>query len=142
MANEEQVAELKKGVTAWNAWREENPTISHPILGRAELQEANLNGANLIGASLSGANLSGASLNGANLIEAVLQRANLSEASMALSRFRWKSSTAYIPKDRRGRRKVGHEARSYAVPVDPADYPGTSRAPENRPPRRRPRSVR
>jgi hypothetical protein len=82
MANEEQVAELKKGVTAWNAWREENPTISHPILGRAELQEANLNGANLIEAVLQRANLSEANLHRANLHRANLSGANLHRAHL------------------------------------------------------------
>jgi hypothetical protein len=34
MANDEHVAMLKKGVDAWNAWREENPDI------RPDLSEA------------------------------------------------------------------------------------------------------
>jgi hypothetical protein len=36
MANDEHVALLKKGVKAWNAWRDENPDI------RRDLSEANL----------------------------------------------------------------------------------------------------
>ena len=34
MANDEHVAQLRKGVAAWNAWREENPDI-RPNLSRA-----------------------------------------------------------------------------------------------------------
>ena len=60
MANDEHVALLKKGVAAWNAWRDENPDI------RPDLSKANLSGADLIGADLSRANLSGATLVGAN----------------------------------------------------------------------------
>jgi uncharacterized protein YjbI with pentapeptide repeats len=41
MANDEHVAMLKKGVDAWNAWRDENP------LSRADLLRANLRGADL-----------------------------------------------------------------------------------------------
>jgi uncharacterized protein YjbI with pentapeptide repeats len=55
MANDEHVAILKKGVAAWNAWRDENPDI-RPDLSGANLNEANLNEADLRGADLSGAN--------------------------------------------------------------------------------------
>ena len=33
MANEEHVAKLKEGVTAWNAWRRENPEVSLTCVG-------------------------------------------------------------------------------------------------------------
>jgi hypothetical protein len=111
MANDEHVAILKKGVEAWNAWREENPDIRPDLsvadLHEANLSEANLNatdlmlanlsgadlsaaflsraflpGANLSGANLGGANLSGTELNGANLSGANLSRANLSGANL------------------------------------------------------------
>jgi uncharacterized protein YjbI with pentapeptide repeats len=55
MANDEQVAILKKGVEVWNAWRRENPNTL-PDLREAVLSAANLNYANL-DADLSGANL-------------------------------------------------------------------------------------
>src|SRR2546428_571308 len=61
MANDEHVALLKKGVAAWNAWRDENPDI-----------RPDLNGANLSAVDLSGANLSGENLQGANLYAAHL----------------------------------------------------------------------
>jgi hypothetical protein len=51
MANDEHVAILKKGVDAWNAWRDENRTIT-PNLSGADLTRADLSGANLHGAGL------------------------------------------------------------------------------------------
>jgi type 1 fimbriae regulatory protein FimB/type 1 fimbriae regulatory protein FimE len=80
----------KKGVKAWNAWREENPTI-HPdlseanltgILGKANLMGADLSQANLRMAKLSKANLREADLSGAWLIGAKLIGANLSGATL------------------------------------------------------------
>jgi uncharacterized protein YjbI with pentapeptide repeats len=93
MANEDHIALLKKGVTAWNAWRKEN---RHPDLEQSEvnlvtarllaeteaklakarllvdLSGANLSLENLAGAQLFAANLRGAKLTGANLRRAVL----------------------------------------------------------------------
>jgi Pentapeptide repeats (8 copies) len=78
MANDEHVAILKKGVTAWNAWRDENDYI-HP-----DLTSTNLSGANLSDAYLSGANLSeGANLSGANLSRAYLREADLSGTNLS-----------------------------------------------------------
>ena len=71
MANDEHVAILKKGVEAWNAWRDENPDI-RPDLRGANLREANLSRANLAGADLSRANLFWACLNHADLTGADL----------------------------------------------------------------------
>lgn len=69
MLNENYIALLKKGVGAWNQWRNQNPLII-----------PDLNGANLCGVDLSGADLSGADLIEANLMEANLMEANLSAA--------------------------------------------------------------
>jgi hypothetical protein len=77
MANDQHVALLKKGVAAWNAWRDENPDI------RPDLGGANLRGADLREADLSGANLTGADLGGANLFRADLSGANLSKANLS-----------------------------------------------------------
>jgi len=71
MANPEHRAKLKKGVKAWNEWREENPAIT------ADLVEANLRTANFEGANLSGAHLEGTNLLGANLKGADLRGADL-----------------------------------------------------------------
>jgi uncharacterized protein YjbI with pentapeptide repeats len=86
MANDEHVALLKKGVAAWNQWREENADIRRPDLVGADLNGANLTGADLRGADLSGANLSvahlGAHLSGAHLSGAHLRKANLTGADL------------------------------------------------------------
>ena len=91
MANDDHIAQLKKGVSAWDAWRKENPDI-HPDLRKADLSGADLAGADLTGAdlfmallspaNLSGANLSRADLRGAKLGEANLQDADLSRAHL------------------------------------------------------------
>jgi uncharacterized protein YjbI with pentapeptide repeats len=52
MANDDHIAQLMKGVAAWNAWRDENSKI------RPDLSVANLSGANLREANLFQANLS------------------------------------------------------------------------------------
>src|SRR5262245_525797 len=95
MANEEHVAILKKGVKAWNAWRDENPDIDPDLNGvdlregyyfiRANLRGANLHFANLSAANLSSANLKGAVLSAANLSAAAFTGANLGEAGADLS---------------------------------------------------------
>jgi hypothetical protein len=91
MPNDDHIGQLKKGVTAWNAWRDENPTSS-PDLSRANLSGANLIGANLreailteadlCGGDLSNSNLSGADLSGADLSRADLIGADLREANL------------------------------------------------------------
>jgi hypothetical protein len=97
MANDEHVAMLKKGVDAWNKWRDENANI-RPDLSGADLRGADLSGANLseadlsmadlieanlFGADLSGAYLSGAHLKGAYLSGAHLKKAHLIEADLS-----------------------------------------------------------
>jgi uncharacterized protein YjbI with pentapeptide repeats len=76
MANPDHIAQLKKGVEAWNAWREDNPDI------RPDLSQANLGGADLGGANLSKAYLAGANLSGVNLSKAYLAGANLNDANL------------------------------------------------------------
>jgi hypothetical protein len=41
MANDDHIAQLMKGASAWNAWREENPDI-RPNLSVADLSNAHL----------------------------------------------------------------------------------------------------
>jgi hypothetical protein len=89
MANDEHVAILKKGVAAWNKWRDENPDI-RPDLSNANLKGADLGEANLINAALSNANLveadlSKTNLRGADLREADLMWARLTEANLSVA---------------------------------------------------------
>ena len=51
MADEEQVAMLKRSVKEWNQWRQENPEV-RPDLNHANLNEASLRSANPIGPDL------------------------------------------------------------------------------------------
>jgi hypothetical protein len=81
MANDEHVAMLKKGVDAWNAWRDENPDI-YPALHGANLRKANLSGANLRITNLNDANLRMTNLSDADLRMANLEYANLTEANL------------------------------------------------------------
>src|ERR1700761_3195097 len=96
MADQEQLALLKSGVPAWNAWRAAHPeipidlgggdlageTLGQANLLRADLEHAHLGGADLTGAHLFGAHLEGANLNAARLDGADLGWANLSDATM------------------------------------------------------------
>jgi uncharacterized protein YjbI with pentapeptide repeats len=82
MANDDHIAQLKKGGANWNAWRKENLGTRHPDLREADLSLANLTGANLSMTDLLGANLSQAFLGGADLTRAVLKGANLSQADL------------------------------------------------------------
>jgi uncharacterized protein YjbI with pentapeptide repeats len=81
MANEEHLAQLQKGVRAWNTWRNINPGIQ-PTLNGADLRGANLQGANLHSTSLYAAVLDEANLDGAVLTWADLDRAYLRRATL------------------------------------------------------------
>jgi TIR domain/Pentapeptide repeats (8 copies) len=89
VANDEHVAILRKGVDAWNTWRDENPKVvpdlSRENLTNAHLPRANLFGVTLIETNLNGADLSRARLIFANLIGAKLTGANLSGADLMLT---------------------------------------------------------
>lgn len=75
MADKTQLAMLKGGVNAWNAWRAAHADV------RPELSEAHLYGLDLIGVDLAGADLRRADLRGTNLSDAVLVGANLEGAN-------------------------------------------------------------
>lgn len=114
MPSREHLAILKRGVQAWNAWRQENPEIEPNLIGaflrrtnlaginlsnanlfstnlrkcvltRADFSNAHMGGVDLSGANLHHANLRGAHLNGANLNRVDLSRANTSYARMGLT---------------------------------------------------------
>jgi serine/threonine protein kinase len=87
---------VKRGVAAWNEWREENPERRPTLafldgkgldfaganLGAVNLTRSFLHGANLRGADLQHATLEGAILDRADLSQANLYRANLTRASL------------------------------------------------------------
>src|SRR5438105_1675419 len=81
MADQQQYDFLRKGVEAWNTWRDQHPKVL------IELSDANLRRADLIEAILSRANLSDAHLIGAHLIGADLGRADLSRATVGRTIF-------------------------------------------------------
>ena len=96
MAIDEQVALLKQGVRAWNAWRAGQPEaavdLSHGALRGLALEGADLSGADLRDADLRGADLSraslvGARLEGANLFKAIIDGADLTEADLSSVQF-------------------------------------------------------
>ncbi|MDE3090629.1 MAG: toll/interleukin-1 receptor domain-containing protein [Chloroflexota bacterium] len=93
MADKEHLAILKKGVRAWNEWRNRKskvvPDLAGAALAGTNLSSANLSSANLMGADLGIANLSGANLLGAMLERANLFRADLTNADLSLSRLMW-----------------------------------------------------
>jgi uncharacterized protein YjbI with pentapeptide repeats len=101
MANDEQLAILRKGVRVWNEWRKEHrrtpvdlqradlyaanlieANLIDADLGEANLSEAYLTGTKLRGAHLAGADLCGTYLAGADLTGADLYKANLTEANL------------------------------------------------------------
>ena len=95
MPNDDHVALLGGGASAWNAWRAEHDET--PDLSRAglrgldlsgfDLSQADLRQADLRGTNLSQANLSGAHLDGANFFKAVLDDADLAGTSLIGAQF-------------------------------------------------------
>ncbi|HVA12729.1 MAG TPA: pentapeptide repeat-containing protein [Stellaceae bacterium] len=92
MADREQLALLKRGVGAWNAWRAQHPETAID-LAAAELAGASLVGANLLNADLQRANLGGADLAGAQLFGALLAGANLNAAHLDNADLGWANLT-------------------------------------------------
>ena len=89
MADADQVALLRSGVSAWNGWRAEHAGITPDLSGAslrgldltgADLSGVDLRQADLRGAALRSVRLTGARLDGANLFKAVLQDADLEGA--------------------------------------------------------------
>jgi uncharacterized protein YjbI with pentapeptide repeats len=91
MADESQVAMLKRNVEEWNQWRtahnDAQVRLESADLRRANLMDAILNRAILDDADLSGANLENANLRGASLVGANLMFARLFGASLAHAKF-------------------------------------------------------
>jgi len=76
LVNDDHLAILKKGVEAWNKWRQENPSIE-PDLSGADLEGEILAEVDFCRTNLSKANLNSAILREANLFEANFEEANL-----------------------------------------------------------------
>ena len=96
MADPDQVALLRSGVAAWNAWRSRHGEIAPDLAGAslrgldlssADLGAANLRKADLRGAILRSARLAGARLDEANLFKAVLEDADLDGAVLLDAQF-------------------------------------------------------
>jgi len=79
MADEKQLAILRKGVEVWNEWR--TPSMNLDLVG-ADLKGADLRNANFMHADLSETDLRGCDLSGAWLLETDLREANLSNANL------------------------------------------------------------
>ena len=95
MPNDDDIAVLRRGAAAWNAWRAEHgetPDLSQAglrglDLSGFDLSRADLRQADLRGTNLSQANLSRAHLDGANFFKAVLDGANLTGAFLTGAQF-------------------------------------------------------
>jgi uncharacterized protein YjbI with pentapeptide repeats len=88
---------LGRGVTAWNAWRKENPSAIPDLSGAslawhedwlngADLREAHLQNSVLRFAALATADLEAADMSGADLMHAQLEQANLRSTNLSNAR--------------------------------------------------------
>ena len=82
MRDAQYLAILRKGVEAWNEWRDKFPDVQ-PNLSDANLSKKDLSGANLSGVKLRNANLQGADLSDSDLSGADLRNARLTDANLA-----------------------------------------------------------
>jgi uncharacterized protein YjbI with pentapeptide repeats len=85
MGNPEQVAILRQGVDAWNAWIRQGFMSSQQVY--PDLSEMDISGMSLTGADLSWAKLGQANLGGADLTNAVLFGTHFGGANLSRARF-------------------------------------------------------
>ena len=93
MANRDHVAQLKRGVEAWNRWREQNWNVKPDLSGLDLINEKGIRSSGLWNDSgktvdIRKANLQWANLEDANFRGAVLEDANLTEAILSRADFR------------------------------------------------------
>lgn len=102
MANEKHLEILKKGVEAWNHWRQQNPEVVPDLRGAkliatdfqgARLDYAVFGWANLERANFTGVDLTKADLHDASLVMADLHDANLFAARLAGANLKWAKLT-------------------------------------------------
>lgn len=74
--NDEHLAKLREGVTAWNEWRKTNPYV------QPDLEDADLRGLSLRGARLHWTNLLNTSMDGVDASEAMFYQSNLGAARL------------------------------------------------------------
>jgi uncharacterized protein YjbI with pentapeptide repeats len=99
MADEQQVAALRQGKDAWNAWRQQNPGVTpdlrgavfvrdraSPDLRGADLSHAKLRDTSFAFAHLTGADLIAADLTNAKLVGTYLDHAHLTDANLTCAR--------------------------------------------------------
>ena len=82
MGDPTHLAKIREGVSAWNAWREDNPRVQ-PNLTRAELSGVDLTGVDFRGVGLFKAKLHRAILVGANLRQARLVKTEFDGADLS-----------------------------------------------------------
>lgn len=74
MADDEHLAVLRQGVSAWNEWRDRHPQVE-PDLSRIDLRDQNFTGCNFRGTNFTRSDLSMTSLDRSVLAHVVLHRA-------------------------------------------------------------------
>jgi len=93
MADESQVAMLKRSVEEWNEWRQQNPKV-RPDLTGADLSNLDLSFVNFTHTNLRGANFSNSSLRGAFLVGALIKTANFTGIDLGLIDLRNEPTTS------------------------------------------------
>ncbi len=86
MADGEHIKILYKGISDWNKWKLEHPSLN-PDLTNADLSGQDLTGYDLTFVDFSGTNLHGANLSETNLSYAILNNSDLSESNLSYAVF-------------------------------------------------------
>jgi len=84
--NDKHILLLRKGVQAWNQWRDENPNIK-PDLSHANLSKINLKSANLRSTDLGGVNFTKAFLQEADFSDSDMSKCDFTDSHLILANF-------------------------------------------------------